>query len=562
MGHQMPERVAVLVIHGIGQQRPYETLDQFTLGLLASFDKQLTPWSLQPRLEICKDPLHEQQQWVRASCVLRPSDTQRPPQFLSDQSRTIGEISLFEYYWAPITQDKISYFGSLVFLIKAGLTPFKYLAANLTVLAAIGNRKRIPIIVLKELWRQACLFLPLIALFVFLLAFLSAQRPVKFLALFGATPAETMLLIGILAVRYLYIWTIGAALLSSLEAKSTWQASKKWRLVLAGALAGHIVLWPLWISPVLRGIASCFSSIARHASLLSLLLDHWSGVIRNLADQTKLPHGLGGWAWFRTLVFLKPTFSHPHYISVPLWLLLAYFVRFILINYVGDVAVYVNANELSKNFQAREQILDECTGALSQILRQRTNPLDSTSPYVYDRVLIAAHSLGSVIAYDTINELLNRVRTSNPANPKALQPEDLEKLRGMATFGCPLNKIFYFFRERIRPAQELRRQIIDLLHGFRVQPSLLTYPPTSAGPAGPMAPNPDPRWALAEQRLKSGFRWINAYALADPVSGRLSFYDLGEPENQKLFWYWKFGLAHLSYWTDGDFYQFFRERLL
>jgi hypothetical protein len=56
-------------------------------------------------------------------------------------------------------------------------------------------------------------------------------------------------------------------------------------------------------------------------------------------------------------------------------------------------------------------------------------------------------ALGSVIAYDTINELLARSR----AGPSP-DPSDLERLVGMVTFGCPLNKVFYFFREpgRIR----------------------------------------------------------------------------------------------------------------
>jgi hypothetical protein len=297
-------------------------------------------------------------------------------------------------------------------------------------------------------------------------------------------------------------------------------------------------------------------------SVLPRLFGHWGRVVRCLADQTRAPHGLGTWAWIKDLLFLKPSFSHPHYIFVPLWFLLAYFVRFILVDYVGDVAVYVNANALSSSFKSREQILDECSESLSQILCQRTNSQDPRSPYVYDRVLIAGHSLGSVIAYDTINELLNRARSSNPNSADDLQPEDLDKLRGMATFGCPLNKIFYFFRERTQPSQTLRRQIIDLLHGFRIESSLLTYPPTGSAPSGAMQFNPDPRWALAEGYLNSGFHWINAYALADPVSGRLSFYDLQSAQNQKLFWYWKFGLAHLSYWTDDNFYRFFRERLL
>jgi hypothetical protein len=261
----MPEKIAIFVIHGIGRQRPYETLDQFTRGLANSLCDTSAPWTLEPRLEICKDPLGEQAKWVRASCVLTPPTDAPPPHLISDPEKTIGEISFFEYYWAPITQDKISYLGSLAFLIKAGLTPFKYLAANLIVLSAIGNRKRIPIIVAKELWRQACLFVPLITLFVSLFAFLSFQTPGRLFALFRGISPETIILIGILAVRYLYIWTIGTALLSSSRARKSWQGSNIWRSALFLALVGHVLLWPMWISSILRGIGASFSRVARWA---------------------------------------------------------------------------------------------------------------------------------------------------------------------------------------------------------------------------------------------------------------------------------------------------------
>ena len=39
------------------------------------------------------------------------------------------------------------------------------------------------------------------------------------------------------------------------------------------------------------------------------------------------------------------------------------------------------------------------------------------------------------------------------------------------------------------------------------------------------------------------------------------FYKL-EPEDQKRFWYWIPGLAHLSYWGDPNFYSYFGEKLL
>jgi hypothetical protein len=47
----MPENVAILVIHGIGQQAPYETLDQFTQGLLSSFQTAGANCTLLPHLD-------------------------------------------------------------------------------------------------------------------------------------------------------------------------------------------------------------------------------------------------------------------------------------------------------------------------------------------------------------------------------------------------------------------------------------------------------------------------------------------------------------------------------
>jgi hypothetical protein len=556
----MPENVAILVIHGIGQQSPYETIDQFTQGLVDSFQAGNVTCSLEPRLAICHDPLREQKQWVQASCRLTflsgGDNTPVQAPFQSGSGSSIEGVSLYEYYWAPITQDKITYRGSLLFLIRAGLTPFKYLAANVTVLSAVGNKRRIPIVILKELWRQLSLFLPLLALFASLLAFVSAYPPTRLLDVYRATDGASFLLVAILAVRYLYLWTTARALLGSLRGKGTWQASGVWRLCLLAALTGHIVLWPVWISGLLGIFACCGRWLGHKLTLLPMILGHWANPVHRLQLQTRLPHGQGLKAWLNALFFLKSGFSHYQYLSLAGCMLAAYVVRFILVDYVGDIAVYVNTDEFSSSFSARSQILDGCTHALSQILRERKDPADPESSYLYDRVLIAAHSLGSVIAYDTLNELLDRARSAAAGD---LQPEDLDKLRGMITFGCPLNKIFYFFREQIPPVEALRRQLLDVLHSFRVVASLRTY---GFANSQPMSTNPDPNWSSAEQYLESGFRWINAYALMDPISGLLSFYDLQSPQNQKLFHYLKPGLAHLEYWTDPNFYEFFRGRLL
>jgi len=52
---------------------------------------------------------------------------------------------------------------------------------------------------------------------------------------------------------------------------------------------------------------------------------------------------------------------------------------------------------------------------------------------------------------------------------------------------------------------------------------------------------------------------LNAWAKADPVSGALHFYRVDETRE---FNYKTPVLAHLSYWGDPSFYQFFGDQLL
>lgn len=551
------KRIAVLVIHGIGQQQPYETLDQFTRGLLNSFrsDPNAPNWKIYPQLEICKDPSHTQQSWVRASYRIKP-DT--PVVFQSD-SHTAGDsiedISLFEYYWAPITQDKITYIGSLLFLIRAGLQPFLYLGANLN---AIGTTERGKLfkVVVREFVRQTFFFLPLILFLAATLAWLANLQPVAALKAFHDPAPTTILTAVVIFIRYLYLFTTGKALFQSIKATTGWQAGAAWRITMSLAFIANIFLWPIWLSPILNGLANGLAAIGISMGhvlpILPPYLSHWSAALRSVAAHTAIPPGSGFSRRLLSLVYLDPCFSS--YAAVLVWLALAAMVRFILIEYVGDVAVYVNANQLAKNFAARSQILDECTTALTCLLKEERCS-DSAEAPTFDQVYVAGHSLGSVIAYDTISVLLDRARTA-PTDPNQVQAADLDRLRGMVTFGSPLNKIFYFFREQIDPRQALRSQTLDLLHGYRVLSSLKQ-------PAGEWKFErvTDPTWNYADYELDHNFRWINAYSIEDPVSGHLIFYDLKDDANQTSFNLYPPLIAHLSYWKDPEFYKFVRSRL-
>jgi hypothetical protein len=550
----MSEKIAMLIIHGIGQQRPYETLDHFARGLLSAFRDDPNPpnWTVEPQMEVCKDPTHLQQSWVRVAYRLVPD---QPVCFRSDCPNKISEITLYEYYWAPITQDKVSYIGSLTFLIKAGFQPFLYIASNINAIWKSRKSDLIGIIG-REFWRIASLFLPLILVLAGLLGWLyRIFTSNSFVNDLKKLTAEIVLIFIFLFIRYLYILTTARALREARLVTRGWQKSLWWQGTLFAMLIGHVFLWPILVSPALCILAHAAEFISNHIFWLRFHLNLIQE-LKTTASHTVFPSFSAGPKENIIRFFLLDSYIWP-FLPHMIWLLLAYLARFILIDYVGDIAVYANAQEQSKNFAARAQILNECSDSLSAILkRQRSISGAVAEESFFDRVFVIGHSLGSVIGYDVINVLKNRARTANNVVATDLQPEDLLNLRGMVTFGCPLNKFFYFFRERISPRQTLRSQTLNLLRGFRVRKDLNEFAP-------PIFPQiNDKRWIVAEDCLQSGFRWINAYSHEDPISGKLLFYDLQEESNQKTFLYkWPF-LAHVSYWDDSNFYDFIRNRLL
>jgi hypothetical protein len=216
-------------------------------------------------------------------------------------------------------------------------------------------------------------------------------------------------------------------------------------------------------------------------------------------------------------------------------------VSYALTACVADAAVYKNMDAKSKDFVIRNAILQGSTCALKMLLISDA----------YDRVILAGHSLGSVIAYDTINELLVQFNGSpagasdRPAPPLLLL--ELQKLKGLITFGSPLDKIYYFFREHVKRDQAVRAQILSLLHSFRRYPSGRNYGAFEF------------QYALRQLDGSEPLIWINAWSRMDPVSAELQSYAVTD---QRRFNYHVPVLAHLRYWSDPAFYDYFCSKLL
>jgi hypothetical protein len=504
---QKPAKAAVLVIHGMGQQSPYETLDHFAQGLARHF---ATTGAAAPQWPTIRPLLINHGDW--SETAIRLTLRGEPP------PRGHSTIDLYEYYWAPYTEGKISYLQTLKWLRQTALTPLRYLASSYELFPP-GRAKAA---FLREIFRILFLSLPLVTLTIVLGYLLTKAdrilptasglvdiwRQIDLAQQAGLVALAALIALNLVMVRALLRLArerhpIQGQGLHSLSD----DAARRWRYCAICTLALSLVAatafgWMLW--PVLMKFADRIWRLHLLAALIA-------GGVNEC-------------------------------------------VRRILVGYVGDIAVYANADAKAVSFQARSKILEGAREAILRLLR---------SPEAYERVVLAGHSLGSVIAYDLINRLLDEVRADRSTGAHGalttgvLTTEELSKLRGLVTFGSPLDKICYFFRTQVPPGQPIRAQILSFMHGFRRAPSGRGYG-TFQFQRYPM---PDP---------SDDFTWINIWAAADPVSGHLDFYrvaganSLRSPQNQyeRPYPMTQWGYAHVKYWSDPVLYDLISEHLL
>jgi hypothetical protein len=498
---------AVLVIHGIGEQNPYETLDSFTRGLAGHFG-DVSP----SQAPVIRPERINHGSWTEVVIHLEFPGPVTPA--------GLERLTLYEFYWASYTEGKVTYRGVLSWVIQTGLTPLRYLSDNLQALRAANPNQawgESAWLLLREMLRIGLLYLPIIVLTSLLGVAMTRGVP-------GLLP-------------------LARALGDAIEVEDHPVALAG----LAVCLTVGIVLAGFMVREVWQWIRRPDRSIERKAEVA------W---LATAAVSLVLLAGVGWWcarplgesfAVYSRLLFQRTT------ANLVLAAVLLLFARRILIGFVGDVAVYVSADEKAASFQARSAILKESVATLSRIL------VDARGRY--DRVIVAGHSLGSVIAYDTINKLLSQVWVSpdqaGDTSSPAITPSDLAKLKGLVTFGSPLDKIYYFFREQVQSDQAVRAQILNFLYGFRRCSSGRNFGPFEFTYSQPTPPGHE---ASATPTLASDFQWVNIWSPMDPVSGQLRFYDLPKDDRLRL-WYWLWGVAHLQYWRDPRFYKFVAERM-
>ncbi|HEU4962646.1 MAG TPA: hypothetical protein VFV52_02160 [Bacilli bacterium] len=209
----------------------------------------------------------------------------------------------------------------------------------------------------------------------------------------------------------------------------------------------------------------------------------------------------------------------------------------LVVDYLGDVAIYTSSDVKSKFYQVRQLVLGGAQKKIKLLLERD-----------YEKVIVVGHSLGSVIAYDALNQLNLQM------NEDAELAQHKSKLSELITLGSPLDKVAFFFREHIPDEEYVKKLIIAHINGFRRKDVLI--PSTAFEPPSPL----DPELSSSVRSFLRHMRWTNYWDERDPISGRLDFYNgvLNVKVDNERRW----GYAHIGYWENMQIYREALERTL
>ena len=199
--------------------------------------------------------------------------------------------------------------------------------------------------------------------------------------------------------------------------------------------------------------------------------------------------------------------GHGDALAFVTWLLLSaavLFVRWFLIQFIGDVAIYVSPHVVDRFFDLRVRIREVVWRAARAVYACR----DDDGNFLCGGVVVAGHSLGSVVVYDVLNRLINEDDLSDGATTECCDDTPVEDLyvsdrtKLLLTFGSPLDKTAFVFA-RHDP------------HGGTDRDAL-------AASVQPL---------IVRERT---FPWINLWTPFDILGGCLEFYDTPDRPEEPL----------------------------
>jgi len=175
-------------------------------------------------------------------------------------------------------------------------------------------------------------------------------------------------------------------------------------------------------------------------------------------------------------------------LAVALVLLVFWRFRGFVVQYLGDVVIYVGSNRVNPWTKVREEIKAAGARVASAVYGAVLPGAAGRPCFAYRRVVVVGHSLGSVLAYDTLNAMVNADRLDGRAR------QVVERTEALITMGSPLDKTAFLFRQHVK--EGAIREVL----AAAVQPMIESYALR-------------PEW------------WINVWCPTDLISGCLEYYD-------------------------------------
>jgi hypothetical protein len=545
-------KLAVFITHGMGQQVPFATLD----AVFERLRRQEPFASVRPEAETVRLDGQQMQRLV----VRLPS-----------QGR---EVHFYEGYWAPLTEGEVSLRDVSRFLLRAGMNGI--INSSTSFSRWIFGRWQAYDIPVRT-WAYLVVALATIGALVVMngvAVLVSAAR-----APLGATPPDWLsdaLFCDLTTTLNVFLVTATGFVLTLGISRLSRRGGLRWlrpvfgplsvltfaATLLAAILAG-IALPLLILSHVQHG-GSWSADQPRWSSWLgaqqAAAFDTWCTAAFLAIPLVVLGYALASWAWkfvraagsqivtprpgqqpLLSLVVLGILVAGTVLIGIEvtvLWpgtgpdnhwplrllvtwavvLLLSEVVRRFLVQYLGDVVVYVESHTVDRFAELRARIR-ECVTERARAV-YAAGGADK-----YEQVVIVGHSLGSVVSYDMLNQLL----CEDAIDRQAGRPtRDVARRTPLfLTFGSPLDKTTFVFAIQYRRTTQAREALVA-----SAQPMLQGY-----------------EWRPG--------RWVNIYSPWDSISGSLEYFDLpgsSDPrrvDNLRDREATTLLMAHVEYWENG-----------
>jgi hypothetical protein len=511
-------RVAVFIAHGMGQQIPFQTMDAVATGLR---NRDNDPNAAKPNaraVNVDSDWIHRIEMLLKQGTV---------------------DVHIYEAYWAPLTEGRITLRDVIRFLVGAGVNAIRNAKRGTYQRWMFGEFTTFPIAT-RTLFYLLVTLAVIVSLVLMNTAIVSVAAGT---ALLGSRPAWlTSALLDDLTTTFngvvVAMVAAGIALAFGILLRRS-NVHRQWRVVwssiaslflivaifvviLAGisipiVLYGHIRggidedqrLWvALFSTSGVRwfdenvSAAILWTSVVIGGGVLLLWIGRIIfGIFRDLGAGkgrigtvavTVLFASLFGLAatlivqLWRAIDDLSP--AAPTIVASSLtWALLvglSGIVRTVLVQTLGDVAIYIMPYKLDALNDLRHQIRGVAFKVLKAIYRQK----DKNGNSLYDEVVVVGHSLGSVVVYDVLNQMIREDEAAN-------RTDVVDRTPLLVTFGSPLDKTAFIFslqgQDTSEPREALAASVQPMIRDYRFRPK----------------------------------QWLNVWAPWDIISGHLGFYD-------------------------------------